>query len=506
MSKKLLKYVRHPVPGRAHVKHITIFGGKLPGTTARALIFFQHRYPETRFCQKTGSGKASKPRTNYNNIFTHNKGLVTPKNACKGILFSVELETFHKFFAKIRCIFRPLMLNIYARKSHWKWYLAAAGVAIVIISLLYTKYLADRLAERENQQAEQFAEAIRLITSVGADTLIDYCDLTLHSKIINQNNTIPVVLLDEAGRIEAYRNIDDRNLDEMDTALVRRALIRMVASGADTIEIVEPPHFSKKLIYTHSSLLSLLNWYPYIQLVLIAAFIGFGYMGFSAARRAEENLVWLGMAKETAHQLGTPITAILGWIETLRSVNEDNELNQEMLTELRTDVTRLELVADRFSKIGAKPELVPVNLYEQLDICRDYMQRRAPRRVVFDFPAVEDHAPIFVRINAPLFDWVVENLLRNAIDAMEEGVGAITAHVYIEGHWACVDISDTGKGIPPKRFKTVFKPGYSTKIRGWGLGLSLSKRIIDQYHGGRIFVKRSESNKGTTFTIQLPKG
>ncbi|MDX2133491.1 MAG: HAMP domain-containing sensor histidine kinase [Saprospiraceae bacterium] len=398
------------------------------------------------------------------------------------------------------------MLDIYARKSHWKWYLAAAGVAIVIISLLYTKFLADRLAERENQQAEQFAEAIKAITRMGNDTMGLNCDVTLHSKIITQNNTIPVVLLDEAGRVEAYRNIDDRNLDEMDTALVRQALLRMVAGGADTIEIVEPPHYSKKLIYTHSSLLSLLNWYPYIQLVLIAAFIGFGYMGFSAARRAEENMVWLGMAKETAHQLGTPITAILGWIETLRSVNEDNEMNQEMLNELRNDVTRLELVADRFSKIGATPELTPVNLYQQLDLCREYMQRRAPRRVAFVFPAVEDHPPLIVRVNAPLFDWVVENLLRNAIDAMEDGSGTITATVYTDNRWACFDIADTGKGIPANRFKTVFKPGYSTKTRGWGLGLSLSKRIIDQYHGGRIFVKYSEPGKGATFTIQLPKG
>ncbi|HNG90825.1 MAG TPA: HAMP domain-containing sensor histidine kinase, partial [Saprospiraceae bacterium] len=217
-----------------------------------------------------------------------------------------------------------------------------------------------------------------------------------------------------------------------------------------------------------------------------------------------QNQVWLGMAKETAHQLGTPITAILGWVETLRAFNEDRPDNQEMLDELHNDVTRLELVADRFSKIGAVPELKPVNIYDQLEQCRAYMQRRAPRKVTFDFPSPQDHEPITVGINAPLFDWVFENLLRNAIDAMEGGIGNISAHVYTEGRYVCVDVSDTGKGIPSGKLKTVFKPGYSTKTRGWGLGLSLSKRIVEEYHKGKIFVKHSELGKGATFTVKLP--
>jgi signal transduction histidine kinase len=250
----------------------------------------------------------------------------------------------------------------------------------------------------------------------------------------------------------------------------------------------------------------MLEWYPYIQLLLITAFVGLGYWGFSAARRAEQNQVWLGMAKETAHQLGTPITAILGWVETLKAVNEDRADNQEMLHELGKDVSRLELVADRFSKIGATPELSPVNLYDELESCRAYMQRRAPRRVSFHFPNPFECDPLVVFLNPPLFDWVIENLLRNAIDAMEEGKGSITATVYREGKWACVDIADTGKGIQSGKFKTVFKPGYSTKTRGWGLGLSLSKRIIAEYHRGKIFVKKSEPGKGTTFTVKLRTG
>jgi signal transduction histidine kinase len=396
-------------------------------------------------------------------------------------------------------------MDIYTRKSYWKWYLAAGGALIIIVSLLYTRYLADRLIEREKQQAEQFAEAMRMLAKMRTDTTSNYWDLTLNLKIIEQNTTIPVVLLNESGEIEAYRNIDERNLDTMDIKDVQKALDRMMNQDTGMIELVFPPDIHKTLIYTHSHLLWWLQLYPLLQLSLIAAFIALGYIGFSSARRAEQNQVWLGMAKETAHQLGTPITAILGWIETLKTVNEDRPDNQEMLEELRNDVTRLELVADRFSKIGASPELTPTNLYEQLEKNRDYMQRRAPRKVEFDFPKPGEHTPLMVGINAPLFDWVIENLLRNAIDALEGGVGKITSRVYEEGKYVCLDISDTGKGIPPGKFRTVFKPGYSTKTRGWGLGLSLSKRIIDEYHRGKIFVKHSEPGKGTTFTVKMPK-
>ena len=292
-------------------------------------------------------------------------------------------------------------------------------------------------------------------------------------------------------------------LDPVDVEKIR---VRMVEEGADTMHINPTEDVHQIVMYSKSRLLMLLEWYPYIQLLLISAFIFLGYMGFSSARRAEQNQVWLGMAKETAHQLGTPITAILGWIETLKAVNEDRPDNQEMLMELGNDVSRLELVADRFSKIGATPELTPVNLYEELEACRAYMQRRAPRRVSFEFPNPSECEPLLTYLNPPLFDWVVENLLRNAIDAMEDGQGTISGIIYQEGNWACIDISDTGKGIPGNKYNTVFKPGYSTKTRGWGLGLSLSRRIIVEYHKGKIFVKKSELGKGTTFTIKLRTG
>ena len=194
---------------------------------------------------------------------------------------------------------------------------------------------------------------------------------------------------------------------------------------------------------------------------------------------------------------------MVAWIEHLRTERENDEVVQEVLNEIGADVQRLELIADRFSKIGATPKLEPTNLYEELDLCRAYMQKRSPRRVRFAFPGTA-HPPLLVQLNAPLFAWGVENLLRNALDALD-GEGEIIAHIYEEPHYACIDLSDTGKGIPSSKFKTIFQPGYTTKRRGWGLGLSLAKRIIESYHDGKIFAKSSEENKGTTFTIKIPK-
>lgn len=395
-------------------------------------------------------------------------------------------------------------MDIYTRKSQWKWYLAAIGVLIVFLSLWYTKRLADQLAIREKQQVEQYLAAQRLLGKAETDPNNFFnCDVSFPLKVVQDNTTVPILLVGESGKIDGYVNVGEDSLGNIDPDVLEKIHARMVAEKADTM-IISPTEGVRQIVmYSKSGLLGMLEWYPYIQLLLITAFVAFGYLGFSTARRAEQNQVWLGMAKETAHQLGTPITAILGWIETLRAVNEDRADNQEMLDELSKDVSRLELVADRFSKIGATPELSPVNLYDELESCRAYMQRRAPRKVQFHFPDPLESEPLIVFLNPPLFDWVVENLLRNAIDAMEEGKGSITALVYREGQWACIDITDTGKGIPASKFNTVFKPGYSTKTRGWGLGLSLSKRIIVEYHKGKIFVKKSEVGKGTTFTLKL---
>lgn len=383
-------------------------------------------------------------------------------------------------------------MDIYSQKSRWKLYLAIAGVIIVAISMIYTNYLTSKLAEEERNKANIWVLAMEDLNNFDEESS-QYCDFTLHTEILKANTTIPVIVVNDRGGIDFHVNFRDTS-----TVALQREVEKMKEDGVEPLQ-----GFAYSIYYKESSLLRLLRFFPFVQLVLIAAFIGFGYMGFNSARRAEQNRVWVGMAKETAHQLGTPISAIVAWIEHLRMIREPDGEVQEVLGELRNDVNRLELIADRFSKIGSAPKLEAINIYEELEQCRNYMQRRASRKVAFEFPA-PDSLPKMVQINPHLFDWVVENLLRNALDAME-GVGQISAEVYEDKDFVYVDISDTGKGIPANKFKTVFQPGYTTKKRGWGLGLSLAKRIIEEYHSGKIFVKRSDEGKGTTFTIQLPK-
>lgn len=387
-------------------------------------------------------------------------------------------------------------MDIYARKSRWKLYLGLAGVVIVLISLAYTNYLADQLAAEEYNKVKHWLQAIQDFNKEPDPECLQCCEFTLHSEILQSNQTIPVMLVSETGTIIDARNFGPER-DTNQTFLAER-LLQLKAEGAPPLEA-----YGQRVYYQNSRLLTMLQYFPFIQLILIGAFILFGYLGFSSARRAEQNRVWVGMAKETAHQLGTPTSAIIGWIEHLKAIREEDEEVSEVLQELSNDVQRLELIADRFSKIGSAPELQPIDVYAELEKCRHYMERRAPRKVNFEFPG-NTQAPLLVYINPPLFDWVVENLLRNALDAMD-GKGKISAHVYHDNDWVGLDISDTGKGIPANKFKAVFQPGYTTKKRGWGLGLSLAKRIIEEYHSGKIFVKKSEEGEGTTFCIQLPK-
>jgi len=320
-------------------------------------------------------------------------------------------------------------------------------------------------------------------------------DFTFVLNMIKSNSTVPVLLVGEGGEI-----VDALNYGEIDSLSKERELKRFIAAGTEPLV----SNGGQRLYFKESTLLTQLRYFPFFQLGLIGAFIIIGYLAFSSARKAQENRVWVGMAKETAHQLGTPISAIIGWIEHMKMIREEDEEILEVAAELRNDVTRLELVADRFSKIGSEPELKPINVYDEIEKCRVYMERRAPRKVKFNFPDPNANAAINFNINPHLFDWVVENLLRNALDAMN-GKGEISASIYEDKNDVFIDISDTGTGIPANKFKSVFNPGFTTKKRGWGLGLSLAKRIIEKYHTGKIFVKKSEENKGTTFTIQLPK-
>ena len=390
-------------------------------------------------------------------------------------------------------------MDTYNRKSQWKIYLAIAGVLILAISMFYTNYLAKKLAQEERKKIDIWALATQKVNeiSVSKDTTC-FPDVTLHLTILESNTTIPIILVNDRGGIDEGRNFGEK--EDGDTTFLRRELRRIIAEGRPPIELSMGGGL---LYYKNSTILTLVNLLPIVQFVLIAAFIGFGYVGFSNARRAEQNQVWVGMAKETAHQLGTPISAILAWIEHLRMMYEGDENTAEILDELDKDVDRLELIAERFSKIGSSPVLKPINIYEEMEECREYMQRRSPRKVKYNFPGT-DAEPLMVNINAPLFDWVIENLLRNSLDAMD-GVGEISAIVFEDRDFVYIDVSDTGKGIPQSKFKRVFQPGFTTKKRGWGLGLSLAKRIIEDYHKGKISVKRSDPGKSTTFGIKLPK-
>lgn len=383
-----------------------------------------------------------------------------------------------------------------SQRSHWKIYLAIAGIVILLISLVYTTYLAQRLREGERNKALLLFNAYQTFQTADPEA-----DLTLQLSIFESNQDIPIIVATESGQVLYGKNF---GLD-LDTNMVflQDRLAHLKLKGPEPISISDES--AKEFIYYQNSKLhELLTYFPFLQLLLLGAFVGIGYISINNARRAEQNRVWVGMAKETAHQLGTPISAIIGWIEHLRESPNTDEGEMEVLKEMQNDVDRLDLIADRFSKIGSAPALTPVNIYSQMREITSYIQRRASRKIVFEAPP-EDILPLQVAINPPLFNWVIENIMRNALDALEEGTGTIAWTVHPHHDYVEIDISDTGKGIPASKVKVVFEPGYTTKARGWGLGLSLAKRIIENYHKGKIFVKHSRPGEGTTFAIQLPR-
>ena len=383
--------------------------------------------------------------------------------------------------------------DVYRRKYLWKVYLGIAAVLLLALSTVYTNYLADRLAEGERDKVKIFVNTLKVLRDTSQESLNrDYRPETENLRLVLRD--IPVILVDESGEItESYNFSKGTNLIQ--------ALASMKKQGLPPIE---GEGYAAKIYYTYSRTLTLLTYFPYLQILLLLVFFVLAILGMSAVRRAEQNKVWVGMAKETAHQLGTPISAIIGWIEHLKNTLPDSEENTMVLSELEKDVGRLNLIADRFSKIGSDPELETHSVQKVLSEVVRYMEKRAPKRVAFYLNDSPEHAKLLVRINKHLFAWVVENLLRNALDAMQ-GEGQISINIKEEPKTIHIDVSDTGHGIPQNKFKTVFEPGYSTKKRGWGLGLSLAKRIIEDYHGGKIFVKESKPDDGTTFSVVLPK-
>lgn len=375
--------------------------------------------------------------------------------------------------------------------------LVVAAILIAIASLVVSHFLTRDLSREERNKVEVWAAAMRALNNADENT-----DLELVLKVINGNNTIPVVVMGKDGNAQLFRNVDVDG-ENYEDSLNNATLLghRLLKLGQNIrIELGEPA--GKDYIdvcYDESLMLKRLQTYPFVQLGVVMIFVVVAIFALLTSKRAEQNKVWVGLSKETAHQLGTPISSLMAWTEILK----ENYPGDDLIPEMDKDVKRLQLIADRFSKIGSLPEPVPDSLNDVMDHVIDYMDRRTSKKVrmIKDFP---DH-DVSVRINASLFEWVIENLCKNAVDAMGGEQGTITLHVEDTTTKAIIEVSDTGKGIRKKDIANVFRPGFTTKKRGWGLGLSLAKRIIEEYHSGKIYVKSSEVGKGTTFRIELRK-
>ena len=372
--------------------------------------------------------------------------------------------------------------------------LVVAAIAIAVVSLVASNILTKDLARQERTKMEVWAEAMRALSQADENT-----DLALVLKVLNDNNTIPVVVLDNDENVTDFRNVVINAKNYKDSLLYVSAMGKRLKNNKQNIRI-QLSDASNEYIdvcYDDSLMLKRLALYPYVQLGVVMLFVVVAIFALLTSKRAEQNKVWVGLSKETAHQLGTPISSLMAWTTILKETYPDDDL----LPEMDKDVKRLQLIADRFSKIGSLPEAVPESLSEVLDHVIDYMDRRTSKKIqlIKVFPADD----IIIRLNASLFEWVIENLCKNAVDAMGGESGTITLRVETVGERVVVEVSDTGKGIRKKDLRNVFRPGFTTKSRGWGLGLSLAKRIVEEYHNGKIFVKSSELGKGTTFRIEL---
>ena len=358
--------------------------------------------------------------------------------------------------------------------------LVVAAVIISVVSLLISNFLVKDLQKEERVRMEIWAQALRSLNTADEDT-----DLTLVLSVLEGNNTIPVIVLNKQGEIYDFRNIEDSSSVS--------TYVKTMKSKGDTIVVDD-----QLVCYDDSLMLKRLSAWPYVQLGIVFILVVVALFALLASKKAEQNKVWVGLSKETAHQLGTPISSLMAWVELLK----ENYPGDELIPEMDKDVKRLELVAERFSKIGSLPELVDGSLNEVLKRVTDYMDRRISKKVDISISLPVDE--VIVKMNKALIEWVVENLCKNAVDAME-GDGKIELLLFEVEDRAIVEVKDNGKGIKKKDQKNVFTPGFTTKKRGWGLGLSLAKRIVEEYHKGKIFVKYSEPGVGTTFRIELSK-
>lgn len=382
-------------------------------------------------------------------------------------------------------------MNIYNLRSKWKIFLLVCAIAIGLCSLLYTNYMVRKLSAEERKKIEIWADANRMI----AESDVDDNNLDFYLYVIEDNATIPVIIVDKNQQIKFYRNLD--SLKVSNPNYVARRLKHMKGKYEPiTIALFDDPQY---IYYDDSFTLYQLSYYPYIQLGIIFLFIGVAYFAFSTSRKSEQNQVWVGLSKETAHQLGTPISSLLAITEMLKMQVHD----QALVAELEKDVSRLHSITERFSKIGSKPATPMADVGQAIANSLNYIRKRSSDKV--SICCEQPDYAVMAPLSEQLFSWVIENLCKNALDAMA-GAGTISVEIKPSHNQVVIDISDTGKGIPKRKFKAIFKPGYTTKSRGWGLGLSLTKRIIEDYHNGHIFVLRSDPDKGTTFRIVLKSG
>ena len=384
-------------------------------------------------------------------------------------------------------------INIYSTRKNWKIILFVFATIICIVSLSYTNKLVSDLDSEERKKIELWAEATNQLVNSGMGPNNNI----LASRIMQENTTIPIILTNEVGEIIGNRNLPQRPKQE---AYLKKQLDIMMEQHEPIIieaKMNEQVILTQYLYYKDSYILSQLRFYPLIQLVVIFLYIGIAYLAFNRSRKSEQNLVWAGMAKETAHQIGTPLSSLMAWVEILKNKDDMNEISEE----INKDVKRLKTITERFSKVGSKPKLENQSVYDILNHTVAYLQDRLSSNVHLELnnKCNESIAPI----NGTLFEWVIENICKNAADAMD-GKGHIKINLFNDSDYIKIDISDNGKGLQKVNFKRVFEPGFTTKKRGWGLGLSLSKRIIEDYHQGKLYVK-SSSKQGTTFRISLHK-
>lgn len=386
-------------------------------------------------------------------------------------------------------------MEVYRAKQQWKIILLFVAILIGFTSLFITNRLVKELSQEERKKILLWSEAIKELSQLTNinDTTQNF---TIISEVLGNNTTVPVILTDEENNILSYRNIPDKKMDTREEA--DRMILSMKASK-EPIVVTLLDGSKNYVYYNDSTTLTKLIYYPYIQLIIIVFFLLASYYAFSQSRKSEQNKVWVGMAKETAHQLGTPTSSFLAWVEILKGTN----LSSDLISEFEKDVARLEKVVDRFSKIGSVPALKPTDLVELINDTISYLSNRTSSKISF-VKKYDEREHILVPLNVTLFEWVIESIIKNAVDAIHI-TGEVAVSITDNTQVVYIDISDTGKGIPRSQYKTIFQPGFTTKTRGWGLGLTLSKRIVEEYHNGKIFVNHSEMDKGSSIRIVVKK-